>query len=348
MCAKNKFNIRDKGLRMLELKDFFTKYTDEDYEIGINELVEKFSDYMVEKYKENFEVTDETLISDIKLLNFYGFEVNVNVNKYGKKMYSNISKLFDKQEITLILNEISSSKFLCEKDIAIIEEKISSTISEKLKVKLKNFNKINKSLKTQNSKVKYSLFNINDAVERKKTVTFKYNGYFVENDKICTRPKHGIKKYEIEPYGLAISSNKCYFIGKDLLDEGQIKHFRVDLLDDVQIGKKEISSRCNFDMEAHLNRSFNMYAGGPIEKVKLKVNKAIINNIVDYFGIDKEIEEIDENYFFIESELYINSGLVSWILRFGENIEVIQPEMLKNRVKEKIKKLYSLYFKETK
>lgn len=348
MCAKNKFNIRDKGLRMLELKDFFIKYTDEDYEIGINELVEKFSNYMAEKYKDNFEVTDETLISDIKLLNFYGFEVNVNVNKYGKKMYSNLSKLFDKQEILLIFNEISSSKFLCEKDIAIIKEKLSSLISEKLEGKLNNFDKINKSLKTKNNKVKYSLFNINDAVERNKTITFKYNSYFIENRKICMKPKHSNQKYEIEPYGLVLSSNKCYLIGKDLLDEGKIKHFRVDLLDDVQIGKKEINSRCNFNLKEHLNRSFNMYAGGPIEKVKLKVNKAIANNIVDYFGIDKEIEEIDEHYFAIESELYMNSGLVSWILRFGENIEVIEPEILKDRVKEKVKKLYSLYFKETK
>lgn len=336
---KSNLNSR---LRILELAEFLTKYTDENTQFAINELITAFTDYMVKKYNESFQVTDETLLSDIKILNKYGFEVIVNKDKCGKKFYSHQDKLLDNYELSLIMNAVASFKFLNDDETRNIKSKMTRLVPKAEEIKMDSYMRVNKKLKVKDNKVKYNLYEVNKAINFGKLITFKYKQYYIKNGKIFTKLKHDGKVYAAEPYGITLSSNKCYLIAKDI-EEDKVKHFRVELMDEVEIDENSKIKSNNFTLEDHLDKCFNMHGGGEVKRVRLKFNKKIINSVVDYFGQGIPVKEIDETFFEVEKDLYINQGLISWIIQYGENIKVIEPVELRNGVKERVKSIYNIY-----
>lgn len=338
---KNDLNSK---LRILELVNFFTKYTDESTQFGINELITEFTEYMSKKYNENFQVSSDTLLSDIKVLNKYGFEVIINKDKYGKNFYSHQDKLLDNHELNLIMNAIASFKFLNDSETRNIKNKITKLVPKAEEMKIDSYMRVNKKLKVKDFKVKYSLYNVNKAINFGKMINFKYKQYYIKGGKIYTKLKHNGKVYIAEPYGITLSYNKCYLIAKDI-EEDKIKHFRVELMEEVEIEENSKIKSNKFDLEDHLDKCFNMHGGDEVKRVRLKFNKKIINNVVDYFGQGIAAKELNETYFEVEKDLYINQGLISWIIQYGENIEVVEPIELIDGVKERIKSIYNIYYK---
>lgn len=338
---KNNLNSK---LRILELVEFFTKYTDESTQFGINELVSEFAEYISKKYNENFLVSDDTLLADIKVLNKYGFEVIINKDKYGKNLYSHQDKLLDNYQLSLIMNAVASFKFLNDGETKNIKNKITKLVPKAEEMKMDSYMRVNKKLKIKDNKVKYSLYMVNKAINLGRIIKFKYKQYYIKNEKIFTKLKHNGKVYAAEPYGITLSYNKCYLIAKDI-EEDKIKHFRVELMDEVKTEENNNIKSIKFNLEDHLDKCFNMHGGGEVKKVRLKFNKEIINNVVDYFGQGIAVKELNETHFEVEKDLYINQGLISWIIQYGENIEVVEPIELIEGVKERVRSIYNIYCK---
>jgi len=78
-----------------------------------------------------------------------------------------------------------------------------------------------------------------------------------------------------------------------------------------------------------------------VKKV-LRFNKEAYYRIVDIFNVD-EITEITEENVTVETYLKIDSWLLFIILSFGEGVRVIEPEILKETVKNKIEKMNKIY-----
>ena len=88
-----------------------------------------------------------------------------------------------------------------------------------------------------------------------------------------------------------------------------------------------------------------MFRAEKVERVELKVNKNLINSVIEKFGDRIDIRKCldDGDCFIISTSVGINTGLVRWILKQGAEVKVIYPEYLIEKLKVEIKKVQNLY-----
>ena len=84
---------------------------------------------------------------------------------------------------------------------------------------------------------------------------------------------------------------------------------------------------------------------GSAEGIELKCDNRILEEMFDRFGEKTDTRVADENSFLLRAEAAVNDGLVGWLLQFGDRIEVVKPEALRERVKERAASILEVYGK---
>ena len=131
-------------------------------------------------------------------------------------------------------------------------------------------------------------------------------------------------------------------------------HTRIDRMKKVEIINEpsrdfaEVSPyRAFFDSADYSGKLFNMFSGDN-QKLKLRCNDSILEEMIDRFGDDCEIKKIaggDSNTFVLDTSCVCSEGLVSWLMQFGSKVEVISPESLKRDITEKAQSILNIYGK---
>ena len=81
-------------------------------------------------------------------------------------------------------------------------------------------------------------------------------------------------------------------------------------------------------------------------KLKLTGNYAMLVRERIY-GKDQKIEEIDAKTTILSCKMQNKENILVFVLGFGENCEVLEPEWLKEKLVETIDELYKKYEKES-
>ena len=91
-----------------------------------------------------------------------------------------------------------------------------------------------------------------------------------------------------------------------------------------------------------------MFGSEKAEVIELKINKNLINSVIEKFGDEVDIHKCleDDSYYTFSSKVGINKGLQRWILKQGNEVEVIHPSYLIEKIKEEIEKMKKIYEKE--
>ena len=82
---------------------------------------------------------------------------------------------------------------------------------------------------------------------------------------------------------------------------------------------------------------------GNAQSTELRCRIDILEDMLDRFGEKVSIKRAESGWFYIHDDLYINDGLASWIMQFGNNIEVIYPESLREMIAIKAKEISEMY-----
>lgn len=96
------------GQRLLKLRDISLEETDENNELGLNEIIEKLkascgSDYLVDR---------RSIKRDLEMLSNEGFEIIENEGKFGKVLCSHQERLFETYQLRLLIDPILSARFI--------------------------------------------------------------------------------------------------------------------------------------------------------------------------------------------------------------------------------------------
>jgi predicted DNA-binding transcriptional regulator YafY len=148
-------------------------------------------------------------------------------------------------------------------------------------------------------------------------------------------------KRQVEPYALKEFRNRWYVLTWDLKDN-HIKSFGLDRLSDLEITKKRFKFPENFDVTTYYKHcfgivgpnaenpeniilSFTPFQGKYIKSLPLHESQTVL--------IDNEIE------FRIKLKLFLTHDFYMEVLSFGENVKVIEPQSLINRLKTTVEKI---------
>lgn len=78
------------------------------------------------------------------------------------------------------------------------------------------------------------------------------------------------------------------------------------------------------------------------EKAVISAKKWMMDDIVDWFGKDVKVSEIDDEN--IKVELIVSpTAMKFWALQYGENAEVLAPEHLRNEIRQSIEQICEKY-----
>lgn len=327
---------KNSKLKLLYLKEIFEKYSDEEHILNAVDIAEKL---------EGMGITCErkSIYKDIEILCDYGLDI-IKTTK-PKTGYFLASRDFELAELRLLNDAIQAARFVSKKKTVQMLKKTDGLVSIYQAKKLKKQVFIDNSNKCNNEEIFYNIDALDAAIKSERKVHLKYSRRKIDANFVASQEQ---KEFILSPYALVWSNDHYYLVANNEKYDN-IMNIRIDRIRKVEITDEksrhfsEVSEyRTVFDTADYVSKNFNMFSGKP-QMTKLHCRNDILEEMLDRFGEKISINKVDEGWFYVNDELYINDGLASWIMQFGDKIEVIYPQELKNMILEKVDRINKMY-----
>lgn len=279
---------------------------------------------------DHFEVSVRTIQRDVEAINMAGIPIvsyRGQFGGYGILDNYRIDKNFlSDSEHKLLLSALEGiNKAYEDKELKNIIEKLTSIKSVNSSIK---DNKIIMDFSpwgfSKSLKAKVDI--IRKAVDDKRVITFTYidlNG--------------NTTKREVEPALLALKLNRWYLYGFCRLRQ-DFRLFKVTRIKNLITTNEEFETR---DQNYEFNFSF------PSDRdifIKLKFDKRALSRIDDYFELEN-LDFADDGFIYATVTYPEDEWVYSMILSFGDFVEVIEPDHIKEIIQDRAMKVLEKYKK---
>ena len=300
--------------RILFLLRYLLENTDDEHALNTNDLI-----VMLEK--NGFSANRKTVRDDIDMLCDAGFEILID--KEGKSnSYHYGSRTFELPELRMLVDAVSSSRFIsAEKSDALINKLTSLTSkyeAESLAAKVFTADRI----KADNGKIFLTTDVVSRAIEQEKKVSFQYYDYLPSKEKVL---RNNGEVYIISPYALIWSDDRYYLVGySDKRHE--LTPFRVDRMTVPQITDEPAVKNTSFNPADFANKVVQMYPSGNEQTVTLRCKNENMRSVIDKFGEDIKVDVIDTQHFTAKVQVQPSQTFFGWVFTFRGDIEIVGPD----------------------
>lgn len=329
----------DKKMAMLYILDILKEYSDENHLLTHKDIINKLNNI------HHIELERKTVATNLDLLAEYGYDIN----KGPTGGFYLGERDLDETEIKFLIDAVYSSKLITGKQATQISKKIYSGLSM---YEQKDFSYIHKSTdiyRTSNNDLFLNMDLIKEAIEKRKMIEFNYLEYDRKGNLVTKKFKDTGKDftYTISPYYLINNFSKYYLLGNNKKFKNHV-YYRVDYMKDIVITDKEIvpienieTLGENFNITKHINDHIYMFGGKVINaKIAILKDKAI-TDVKDWFNDNASIyEENGQVYANIKSD---DKAFFYWALQYQENIKVLEPEYIVNKIVESLRNNLNKY-----
>ena len=330
-------NNGDQNLRLLFLAEIFNRQTDENHTYSAVELVGLLENYGIHCER-------KSIYRDIDDLREFGMDI-VNTRAKANRGYYLRSGKFNVAEVRLLTDAVRAANFISEKNTKSLIYKIGGLVSEYQEEELREQIYIDGSHKTENEDL-YEIIKILDkAIKTKKQVMLNYAKRTIEGNYLV---RNEGKTFLVNPYAMLWSNDHYYLICNNN-KYSNLMHLRLDRITEpreINIPVKPFSKVSpyteRFDVADYSNRLFNMYSGEP-DNIVLAFSKVVLDEMIEKFGEKVPIKLGENGEYLLHAEVEMSEGLVNWILQFGDNVRVIQPQSLITALKEKLSNILEIY-----
>ena len=207
-------NIRNKQ-RPFRMLKYLYENTDENHPVSTPELVKIFQ-------AEDAHASRKTIKDDIDVLIGEGFDI-VTVRSTQNSFFL-ANRKFEIPEIKLLIDAVSSSRFINREKSAVLIEKLTGMVSKAQAEKIRRHLYTADRVKADNRQIYYIVDAVTDAINEGKKICFQYFEY--DGDKKTLLRRNGVKYY-VSPYALVWDDNHYYMLGFSD-DRQRIANYRVD------------------------------------------------------------------------------------------------------------------------
>lgn len=278
---------------------------------------------------QHFEVSTRTIMRDIDTLCLAGIPVVSNCGADGGyeimdtfKMQEQVAGEIDYNHIVCALQGLASAYE--NKDIEKTLEKVES-----LTPNINSSIMMDLSVAHENRDTNQMLFILNQCIQSKHSINFLYTNTFDE-----------IKEVEVEPVATIYKWYNWYLIGYCCKHQ-DYRMYKVVRMDNLKMSQKE-------NTKLHYLKEVNDILKNSADDRKrltivLKCKEKLRSKCREYFkgNITKEYENGDFEY-----KIVVPENEQFWygvILSFGENVKVLEPEDLINRIKRDCTGILEMY-----
>ncbi|MDU1314238.1 MAG: WYL domain-containing protein [Clostridium septicum] len=274
----------------------------------------------------------------------------IKIQGHKNKYYIN-TPILEEYEIKFIVDCLSANKCITHKKTMELEKKLCNFIDKKTRENIYKSALVENRSKTRNEEIFYNIDKITKAINIHSKIQFNYVG-LNENRKLIAKMKDGYKRiYKAIPLHLHIK-NENYYLMLIIESKNTIAFYRVDRMVNVEVLEEKINYEDyiedydNFNPIDYCSKCFKMYTGDKEIKVRLLIEKWMINFLIDELGDSVKIFRLESGKHIAEFNVFYSKGLVGWILGLGTSAKVIGPKVLKEKVLEELKEISKSYMEE--
>jgi len=338
----NEHGTGNKKCLNILILEILKRYSDENHHLTQQEIIRKLrSDYGIEK-------TDRrTVRANVESLSNLGYEIygvkdEEDEDDSERDGYYLIERDFEDAELRLLIDSVLFSKT------------VSSGVAKRLIDKLKSFGNIYFDTKvshvkptpilnrTDNKVVLVNVSEINEAMDQKKKIRFRYNKYGTD-----FKMHDQGKEYIMNPYQMVASNGHYYLLGNiDKYDT--VTYYRIDKMSRVEVMEEKIKAQKdvkglegNLDLPKHMAEHIYMLCGNSVT-ASIKTDVGMMDSLVDWFGKDFRIIEINGNDMIISVRCN-ERALKFWALQYGPYVEIVAPESLRKEITDMIDEMSERY-----
>ena len=314
-------------LRVLE------EYSDENHHLTQQEIIKLL------KLNYDLDCDRRSVKNNVLTLREMGYDIDMTSG------YFLAERKFENAELRMLIDSVLFSKTIGLRQAKELIEKLKSMGNSYFQAKVSHVNNLPELQHTDNKQVMYALDAINDAIDKKRKVSFVYNAYGTDF-KLHPRKE---EPYVVNPYQMVANNGRYYLIGNyDKYDN--ISHYRLDRMTKVCIldeKRKPIGSLSeiddNFNLPKHMAEHMYMFSGRSAD-VTILAEKHLMSELVDWFG--KKFRILEETDDTIRIKVKCNESAMRYIaLQYGPYMEVLSPVSLRNQIAEDVMKMVGKYGK---
>ena len=148
---------------------------------------------------------------------------------------------------------------------------------------------------------------------------------------------------EIRPLALKEVKNSWYLIG--LNEKGELRNYGIDRIENLQLSKKEFEKPGDLNLRDHYEHVFGIFnnPSGYVEHIILHFEPQRGHYIkAKPLHPSQQILEDTEKGATLSIDVKINNELISEILSYGDQVSVLQPEILKEQMRDLLKRMLDI------
>ena len=319
-----------KMLNMLIL-DILREYSDSEHRLKQRDIIDLL--------ESNFGSTCErrAIKNNIVSLQEMGYDIVTDKGYYLR------TREFTDAELRLMIDSIFTSGSITDKEAHQLVKKLEKFSNKYFKAHVSHIHSSSSGKNADNQKAMESIAAIDTAISKGKKISFSYLQYGTDKK---LHPKRDIR-YVVSPYQMISSKGKYYLIGNyDAYDD--VSHYRLDRITDVEVlkdARKPMKSikglEKGLNISGHIAEHVYMFSGES-EHFKLRVNEYLMDTLIDNFGKDLRINYEEGNDIIVDLKSNPDA-LFYWVMQYGKNTEVLEPEDMRERIKKAAFAIYKKY-----
>ena len=324
-------DFEPKKLALLRILQIFRQYSDYDHPLKQEEIAA----YLERDY--GITVERKAISRNISLLREAGMDI-----VSGRSGSYLESREFEDSEIRLLIDGVLSSRHITAKYSKELIEKLCGLSSSYFRSHVKNIYSVNDWSKTENKALFFNIEMIDEAIERKKQITFIYNKYGAD------KKLHRTANHAVTPYQLILHSQRYYLIARNERWHN-IGHYRLDRITDMRLSEKPATPintikgfENGIDYRVYASSLPYMFTDKP-ERIEFIADESIADQIVDWFGYDAKIEPGADGL-----RVTVTASPMAmefWLLQYSRYTEVVSPAALREKIIDDLKKASERYTK---
>lgn len=340
------YNIPPKKLIIVNILKILNEHSDSEHPLKQKDIQE----YLEKEYSMN--VGRKAVKRNLMSLMDFGFEnieckttpkyqLNEETGEYEDcSIYSDfyMQHTFENNELKMLIDSIIFSNHIPKSFRDDLIKKLEGLSNKYFKNSTSNIEVLN-SVTSQNYQWFMVIEDINEAINNTQQISFTYNRYNADKE---MEPECEVT---VCPYKMVAANGHYYLICTEDRFDG-FSPYRIDRITDLKRLDAHFAPIQTFNLKEYLDSHPYMGTGKAVT-VRMKIDEEIIGEVIDAFGDDfKIVSDRFPNYGKLEIEIKSNiNDMFSWALQFGDYVEILEPQSLRDRMRETVETMHKKYYR---
>lgn len=334
------------GFKRLRALYVYQILAESDAKMSRNDIYKKLKqEYGIEDRPKTIGALLSELV-DAELIKGEGFVERVSKknkdDEYDNSFYSKyyVDKLFSDDELLWLIDNTIFSKQISLTKSKTIVKKLLKLGGKNISKKVGSVEGMLQFYHTPNEEVSKSIEILSDAIHKNKTISFYLAEYQLDKTLKIATDELLVKPVRMVP------CNGYYYLIAFVPDTDNLQHYRIDKIKNLKVSEEfidydVINSKLYID---EYLASHSLMQSGSAVNVRIKIPEDQIGIVIDQFGNKFRVFEVADGQVAVsftsnESDLYL------WALEHGDMVEVLEPQSVRNKIRNAARSMAKSYLK---